>query len=80
MIEIRAGVINGDLIKDILDICNEWFINSMIQPYAGANRECLFCGCGEDRNGGTNHSVADCPVMKYKDIYEKHSEFLNLKE
>ena len=49
-------------------ICDEWFSNPMIQEYAGANHTCMFCGTTRDRSGGTNHSVSDCPHMKWLDI------------
>jgi hypothetical protein len=71
-IEINPGVVNGDVISDLLKLCNEYFISYMIQRYAGAGRECLFCGALEDKNGSAHHSVADCPIMKYQDIVGKH--------
>ena len=46
-------------------ICERWFRDPMVQPYAGANRECMFCGTTQDRDGSTHHSYADCPHMKY---------------
>jgi len=71
-----ASLVNGEIIKDLLDLCNEFFIHPMIRQYAGANRECMFCGTTEDRNGGTHHSAADCPVIKYLDIVEKHKRLI----
>ena len=55
-------------------LCEEWFVKPMIQPYAGANQECLFCGAAYDRNGGVHHSASDCPVIKYNDIKSNFSE------
>ena len=53
-------------------ICDEWFVNPMVQPYAGANRECMFCGATADRSEAhhsiAHHSTADCPHLKYLDI------------
>lgn len=66
MYKAKAGLVNGDIVKDLLDLCNEFFVDPMIQQYAGARRECMYCG------GMTNHS-ADCPEIKYKNICEKHS-------
>lgn len=48
----------------LVELCDEHFINTMIQPYAGANRECLFCGNMEGRH------PSDCPVSKYKGIMD----------
>ena len=42
-----TSLVNGEIIKDLLDLCNEHFIDPFIQPYAGANAECRFCGCGK---------------------------------
>lgn len=48
-------------------LCKEWFLNPLITPYAGANRECMYCGAVEQRDGIIDHSSTDCPYMKYKD-------------
>ena len=48
-------------------LCDHWFIESSIKPYAGANNECLFCGKIEDRKGNTFHD-SDCPIEHYKKI------------
>lgn len=52
------------------ELCDEYFVSYMVQPYAGANRECLYCGATEGRNGKTDHSYVDCPVIKYKEILD----------
>lgn len=67
-----VSLVNGEVIEDLLDLCNQQFISPMVQPYAGANRECIFCGAIEKRNGAVDHSVSDCPVMKYLAIVDKH--------
>jgi len=57
-------------INKMIDLCNEFFIDYMVRPYAGANRECLYCGASEQRDGSIDHSVSDCPVLKYKMILD----------
>jgi hypothetical protein len=57
-------------INKMIDLCNEFFVDYMVQPYAGANRECLYCGATEQRDGSVDHSAADCPVLKYKLILD----------
>ena len=71
-----ANLVNEEIIKNLLDLCNEFFISPMIQPYAGASRECMFCGTKKDRKGRTHHYAASCPVVKYLDIVEKHKRFI----
>ena len=56
-----------DIVKALLDLCNEEFINPVVKLHAGANRQCLYCGATEQANGAFEHS-ADCPVMKYEAI------------
>lgn len=74
----RTGFINSDIINDLLTLCDEWFINPMVQRYPGANRECMFCGIIEDRFGRPDHSAADCPAIKYQDILDKHSKYIDI--
>jgi hypothetical protein len=50
------------------ELCNEFFSGGLIQPYAGANRECFYCGATEQRDGSVDHSTVDCPIIKYKII------------
>jgi len=72
-----VSLVNGELIKDLLDICNENFVNPFFQPFAGARFECLYCGAVRDGSGvAAHHSAADCPVSKYLDIVEKHKRFI----
>ena len=55
-------------LKRVEAICDEWFIDPMIRNYewpTGPYYECMFCGTVRDKEGGTNHSYADCPHMKY---------------
>ena len=49
------------------ELCDEHFINPMVQEFAGANAECRYCGAVEQRDGKEAHSF-DCPVIKYKNI------------
>jgi hypothetical protein len=74
-----TSLVNGEIIKDLLDICNESFINPLIKPYAGANSECMFCGATENRDETIDHSAADCPVIKYQDLINKHKRFIIVK-
>ena len=76
MYKPATGLVNGEIIKDLLDLCNEFFINPIIKPYAGANSECRFCGAMEQRDGCIDHSASDCPVIKYLDIIEKHKQLI----
>jgi hypothetical protein len=76
MYESKPGLINGDVVNDLLSLCNEWFINPFIQPYAGANPECMFCGTTQDHDGKSHHSSADCPVIHYQDIAKKYQRFI----
>lgn len=57
-----------DLANKLLNLCEEHFTDGMIQPYAGATRECMYCGAMQPRTGEPHHSAADCPIMKYRDI------------
>ena len=70
-----TSLVNGEIIKDLLNLCNNNFINPMFQPYAGANYSCLLCGAIEKRNGSVDHS-SDCPVLKYKKIVMKHKRWI----
>ena len=70
------SLVNGEIIRDLLDLCNDYFINSGYQPYAGANHECFFCGATENKNGKYHHSAADCPVIKYMEIVKEHSRWI----
>jgi hypothetical protein len=62
------------ILEELTSLCDSWFLNPMIQTYAGSNRECMFCGAQESRNGGVDHSVADCPYMKYTDLLKRAKE------
>lgn len=65
-----VSLVNGEIISDLLDICNEYFISS------GANRKCTYCGVAEQKSGSSAVHSADCPIMKYRDIAEKHKRFI----
>lgn len=58
----------ADKFEQLKELCDEYFVNTTVQSYAGANRECMFCGATESRDGKLDHSYADCPVIKYKEI------------
>lgn len=74
--ELRPGIVNAELINSLYGLCKEYFENPMIQPYAGANRECMFCGATETRTG-IDHSVSDCPTLKLKEIINNNSQYFN---
>ncbi len=79
MYEARINLINKNLVNDLLSICNDLLLDSMIQPYAGANPECKFCGTTENRSGIVKHQNHDdfvCPVVLYKMVFKKHSDLL----
>lgn len=76
MFKTKPGLVNGEIVKDLLDLCNEQFVNPFIQNYAGSNYECMYCGATQNREGGAHHSAADCPAMKYQDLAEKHKRFI----
>lgn len=76
----RTILVNGNVIRDLVNLCDEYFVNPIVKPYAGANYECMFCGATEQRDGSIDHSVADCPVMKYQAIHEKHPGLIKTKK
>jgi len=55
-------------LERLIELCDRYFVNPMVQPYAGANRECMFCGAIKSRTGSVDHSYSDCPVVKYAEI------------
>ena len=63
------GIVNEEIIKDLLAICNEHFIDAFIKLYAGANSECLFCGT-------TCNHAPYCPVVKYEELAKKHKRLI----
>ena len=74
MYEINVSLVNGDIIQDILDICNEQFLDPFEQQFAGANAECMYCGATQKKDGSADHY--NCPVIKYQKIAEKHKRFI----
>jgi len=67
MYKAKNGLVNGGIVNELLSFCNEWFIDPFIQPHAGANLECMFCGCMKREGGDCDHS-ANCPSIRYHDI------------
>ena len=65
---VKPGAVNGKAINDLLSLCNEHFVDPFVQPYAGANFECMFCGATRQRDGTADHSAADCPVIKLQGV------------
>jgi len=76
MYKSKPGLVNGEVVGGLLDICNEYFINPFVRPYAGANEECMFCGTTKGSDGTAHHSAADCPVIKYQDFAEKYKRLI----
>lgn len=70
-----VSLVNGGAINDLLELCNNQFVNTSIQLYAGANRECLFCCKQESRKGDIEH-LDSCPVVKYKELVKKHERWI----
>jgi len=66
-----ASLVIGAIINDLLDLCNDSFMDPMIQKYAGATPECLFYGQLELRNKPVAHSEK-CPVVRYQAIMNNH--------
>ena len=75
MYEAKPGLVNGNIVDDLLDLCNDNFMNPFFQPYPGANTECLYCGATED-NKGRSHHYSACPVVRYKNLAEKHKSYI----
>lgn len=70
----REVIVNENIVNDLLLLCNKWFVNPWVQPYAGANPECMFCGCLQTKEGGSHHSATDCPVILLQDIIKQYSK------
>jgi len=69
MYKTKSRLVNGNIINDLLSICNNQFINPFIQSYASANIKCIFCGCAKQHD-------EDCPVIHYQNIVEKYSNYI----
>ena len=51
-------------IFNVLELCEEAAENdALIQPYAGANPECLYCLAARDRSGLVTHKI-DCFALR----------------
>ncbi|MHA1867542.1 MAG: hypothetical protein ACTSXD_05700 [Candidatus Heimdallarchaeaceae archaeon] len=74
---MRAQIVDNlmdiidDFVKDILNLCDECFINPFVKTYAGRYSACMFCSALQLKNDGSDHS-SDCPVIKYQDIIKKY--------
>ena len=73
-LKTKPGLINGDIVESLLDICNEYFVSPFVQPYAGVLHKCRFCGAIREK-GEANHST-DCPVIKYRNLGEKYKKYI----
>jgi len=71
MLKIGPGVVNGDIISDLIALADEAFANPFIQPFARSMGECQYCIGGMDGDGKGHHEN-DCPVLKYQEIAAKH--------
>lgn len=74
MYNTKPGLVNGNIIQDLLDICNDQFITSFFQR-SGSSVECMYCGYIRERSEIPKHSE-NCPVIKYEKIVEKHKKFI----
>ena len=75
MYKPKISLVNGEIIRDLLDLCNDEFINPFIQPYAGSNHECMYCGAMRGSKDEAHHST-DCPVTKYTELIQKHKKWI----
>ena len=75
MTKLKTSVVNGDIIKKLLDLCEDNFISPFIQEYAGAPQECLYCGAYLKRSGKIEHTDL-CPVSKYAGIIKEHKDII----
>ena len=80
MIEYKpvSHLVNGEIIEDLLNLCNGSFVNPYVQPYPGANRECQFCGCIWKMGTVEVKSVHawGYPGIKYLELVKKHKRFI----
>lgn len=77
--ETINGLVNGNVISDLLSICNDWFINPWYQRLHQQRAECLFCGCLQNERGGGDHSAADCPVIHLQNVADKYPALITIK-
>jgi hypothetical protein len=56
-------------------LCDEHFVNPMVQSYAGSRAQCRFCGAAKASGEHTpHHSAADCPVSKYAEYKRENTQ------
>lgn len=66
MYEPKNNPVNRGLVKDLLDICNDF-----ATPVKTGESDCMFC-CPAD---GKKHEEK-CPVARYKELEEKHGRWV----
>lgn len=60
--------LNDSQVAQVIELCDQYFVGYMVQMYAGADYECLYCQAMENRqNQSVNHKDW-CPVEKYRKI------------
>ena len=69
------SLVNGEIIKDLLDLCNYLFNDPFIKPFPNGSTACRFCGFIVLKNETKGHTI-DCPVVKYQEIADKHKRFI----
>ncbi len=58
--------------KELISLCDEYFIGYWRQPYAGASPDCVYCGAMLRHDETCDHS-ASCPVVRYAEIKAKET-------
>ena len=74
MYEPATSIVNGNIVKDLLDLCNDHFINTLIQPHASVDARCMYCD--RIQTNGIIHHEPTCPYVKYIKLAKKYSRFI----
>lgn len=64
--EIKPGVVNGEIIQDLLDVLNGFVNRFSEHPFQNA---CIYCGRIQEH-------YSNCLINRYKETAEKHSKFI----
>jgi len=59
--------------KELIALCDEYFLGYWQQAYAGASPDCVYCGAMLMRDETCDHS-ASCPVVRYEEIKSKETD------
>jgi hypothetical protein len=74
---IRAGLVNGNIVNDLLKLCNESFTEPgfFTLKSSGGVYFCIFCSAYSTNNKKIDHST-NCPVVKYQDLAAEHERYI----